>query len=355
MQLSALDYHLPPEAIAHSPAEPRDSARLLVYERATRTISHHHVRDLPTLLPQGAVLVPNTTKVRKARLQATRQKNGAACELLVVAEQETTLEVVIGGASRVKNGEHFMVGDALLTCAERLDHPGLATYLVSGTPEALRIALAMGSTPLPPYIHDSSAPDARYQTVYAAGNAVSAAAPTAGLHFTSELISALTEKGVEWAPVELTVGLGTFLPLRNEVLEDNTLHPESTQVSAQSAAIITAARNEKRPVIAIGTTACRTLESHMAEDTLIADTRSTNLFIYPPYQWKCVNGLLTNFHLPKSSLLALVAAQVAQGSDLNPEEALAEVHRIYKEALEAGYRFYSFGDAMLVVEKAILS
>ncbi len=360
MELSSLQYHLPEELIAQSPAEPRDSARLLVYTRATGQVHHAHIRDLPEILPAPSVLVANNSRVRSARLHLkdTSERNW---ELLVLEPTDTPgrFACIVGGG-KVKVGTLLSCVPAkkpalLARIGEPLPTPGLTTYLVDFTLESevkevtSSIIEEYGSVPLPPYITQSTAAPERYQTVFAKDTG-SAAAPTAGLHLTPELLLTLESKGVHFCEATLHVGIGTFLPLRNNVIEENTLHREHTLLTKEAAEQLNQAKDAHHPIIAVGTTSFRTLESHLSPVGIFQPgSLDTDLFVYPGYHCRAVDGLLTNFHLPKSSLMLLVATVLAQNSTATAEEAIAKLLDLYHLAISEKYRFYSFGDAMLIL------
>ena len=363
MRLSQFDFILPPELIAQRPAMPRDSARLLVYERATDSIRHSHVRDIGCFLPTGSLLVGNNSRVRHARLFA-RRTDGKQAEIMVLEQiVGNTYRCLLGGKG-IANGERLEVyAEDSLTNASRLsatvnrreDGNSMHTYVLEfdSPDEPLEAAFQrLGHAPLPPYIKEEAADPERYQTVFAS-KLGSAAAPTAGLHLTQELLASLRDQAIGWAEVTLHVGLGTFLPLRNDDLDVNRLHSERTEICRESADAINLALQEKRLVIAIGTTSTRTLESHWHNGAVQAGEQATELFIRPGYPFKAVNGLLTNFHLPKSSLLVLLSSFLANDATgttvMGADESVTRLQRIYAEAIAKNYRFYSFGDAMLVL------
>jgi S-adenosylmethionine:tRNA ribosyltransferase-isomerase len=371
MHLSQIDYQLPSELIAQQPAEPRDSARLLVFDRATETITHDVVRNLGLYLPQSSQLVVNNSRVRRARLFCT-SSTGKPFEVLVLepASELGVFRCIIGGR-KPKPGLELTVlataGPSNLTASvlSAEDTPGLTTFFVrfaSASGELGDVATLieeLGQLPLPPYITSSTASEERYQTVFAK-QLGSAAAPTAGLHLTHELLTNLEKSGVTLAEVTLHVGIGTFLPLRSEQLESNRLHAEQTEVSEPVANQLSNALAHRQIITAVGTTSFRTLESHTSGGQVVSGSTATDLFAYPGYRCSSVGMLFTNFHLPKSSLLALVAAVLANPpgcpSDpevqakalLSQEQALAWLHHIYSVAIAEKYRFYSFGDAMLI-------
>jgi S-adenosylmethionine:tRNA ribosyltransferase-isomerase len=347
MRASDFDFLLPPERIAQAPLDRRDDARLLVLDRRTGAREHHHVRDLPSLLPPGALIVVNDTRVFPARLHATKPTGGRV-ELLLVepidpGDDRTQHWRCIGGASKpIRLGPLTLDGDGA---------PGLEVLRVDGEyvevrffGDAFEYAARHGEVPLPPYIK-RAAPDpadvARYQTIFArAPGAV--AAPTAGLHFTPELLSSLEARGVARASITLHVGPGTFAPLRSDELDGQKLHAENFEVPAATANAIAETRAQGKPIVAVGTTVVRTLEAAAADDdndgTVRAGYGTTDIFIKPGHQFRAVDIMLTNFHLPKSSLLILVAAFAGR------ENVLAA----YADAVAREYRFYSYGDAMLI-------
>lgn len=357
MLLSDFDFALPAELIAQTPAEPRDQARLLVYHRASGTFEQAKVADIGQYLRPGTRIVANNSRVRKARMLARLERTTKVLEVLVLEKLEgTTFRCLIGGG-KVLAGDSLQFLDPQQqsipltgTVGEREAHPNMSTYLIrfASIQDPEQLIEQFGRLPTPPYIKEEPTDPERYQTVFAT-EVGSAAAPTAGLHFTPELIHSLQAAGHPWSEVTLQVGLGTFLPLRQAEIEANHLHQEKYFLSPEAAAAIQQARS----ILAVGTTATRTLESQAA-DQLQAGWGSTELFIYPGYQFKWVNALLTNFHLPHSSLLMLVAAFLGNRSDLadlslSPEEMVARLQSIYQLAIAEKYRFFSFGDAMLVL------
>lgn len=361
MTVSDFDFHLPKELIAQNPAEPRDSARLLVYDRLADTISHHQVRDLPTLLVGPTQLIANNTRVRHSRLFASYNQH--PIEVLVLEPiSGNRYRCIIGGKVRSGATLHFQTSktdakplDLVGIVVDEEPHEAMTTFVVSfETEQDLETLFEQyGQVPLPPYITQSTARPEQYQTVFA-GETGSAAAPTAGLHFTPELIEQLKQGGHSWEEVTLHVGMGTFLPLRKENITDNILHHEATFIDPTTAHHINQAKEKGLRRLAIGTTSTRTLEAHTIDNHVQPGWLSTNLFIYPGYSFKTVNALLTNFHLPKSSLLLLVAAFIGNHPEhnqviLTETEMLKRLHRIYQEAINQQYRFFSFGDAMLIL------
>ncbi len=336
LRLADFHYHLPPERIAQRPPAERDGGRLMTLGRAAGLPGHHRVLDLPRLLPPGALLVVNDTRVMPARLQG-RRPTGGQVELLLLeragpgeAPGTSRWEAMARSSKGPRAGEEIQLGGGAV--ARVLEAPRQGRCPVELRDDALR---AHGAIPLPPYIRraDDAEDRERYQTVYAREEG-SVAAPTAGLHLSARLLSQLEQAGVELCRVTLHVGPGTFTPVRSERVEEHTMEPERYEVPAQAAQAMAAARAAGRAVIAVGTTVVRTLESTGGQ----AGAGRTGLFITPGHRFGVVDGLLTNFHLPGSTLLMLVAALAGR------ERVLAA----YAEAVDAGYRFYSYGDAMLI-------
>lgn len=332
-------YDLPEELIAQTPAEPRDSSRLLVYHRVERKTEHRIFRDVTEYLRAGDVLVINRTKVLPARLFAQTPSGGRVEVLLLKRKDLHDWEVLVRpgkkcrvGARLIVNGELSLEVKAITDSGERI-----VTFSYEGTFED--VLSRAGSMPLPPYIHEKLNDPNRYQTVYCKENG-SAAAPTAGLHFTPELLQKLRAAGVEIAEVLLHVGLGTFRPVKEENVLDHKMHSEYYEVSPEAAEIINRAKREGRRIVAVGTTSVRTLETVADENGFLKpESGDTEIFIYPPYRFRCVDALITNFHLPESTLLMLVSALCSR----------EEVMEIYKTAVHEKYRFFSFGDAMMIV------
>lgn len=332
-------YELPPELIAQTPAEPRDSSRLLVYNRADKTIQHRIFRDITDYLKKGDVLVINNTKVLPARMYAHTENGGAVEVLLLKRLDIDTWEVLVRPGKKCTVGKRLKISEELSLTVQGVTDSGerVVRFEYDGVFE--EIIDKVGSMPLPPYIKEKLKDKNRYQTVYAKTDG-SAAAPTAGLHFTPELLSKIRGMGVEIAEVLLHVGLGTFRPVKEDVITDHKMHSEYYEVNERAAEIINAAKREGRKVIAVGTTSVRTLETVADENGFVkACSGNTQIFIYPPYKFKCVDALITNFHLPESTLIMLVAAMTGR------EEILS----LYETAVGEGYRFFSFGDAMLVL------
>lgn len=341
MELSDFDFYLPQELIAQHPVEPRDSSRLMVVNRKSGDVEHHIFHELPDLLQPGDVLVVNNTRVIPARLIGEKEGTGAHIECLLLKRVERDVwEVLIKPGKRLKEGQKVSFGGGKLI-GELLeilpDGNRKIRFSYEGIFEAVLDEL--GNMPLPPYITEKLENKERYQTVYAKESG-SAAAPTAGLHFTTELMDQLRQKGIEIVEILLHVGLGTFRPVKVEKIEEHEMHSEYYRVSPEVAERINRAKQEGRRVIAVGTTASRTLESIGQENGRIqAGEGWTNIFIYPGYSFKVVDALITNFHFPKSTLVMLVSALA--GRDL--------IMKAYELAVQERYRFYSFGDAMLII------
>ena len=338
---SDYDFHLPDALIAQEPLARRDASRLMVLDRTAGTIAHRTFADLAELMPAGDALVVNTTRVFRARLLGTRDSGAPAEVLLLRAVGDRTFEAMVSPGGKLKPGRRVTVAPDL--AVEILDVTERRTRLVRLLCEDDPMAAVErhGHVPLPPYIHrgDTAEDETRYQTVYAQ-QAGSVAAPTAGLHFTPELLGALDAKGVRRVEILLHVGAGTFKPVEVDDPAQHVMHEEWYHVADASASAIAATRAAGGKVWAVGTTSMRTLESAAnADGTVRAESRDTNLFIRPPYDFRVVDRLITNFHLPKSTLVMLVAAFA--GYDLTM--------RAYEEAVRERYRFYSYGDAMCIL------
>ena len=339
LKTSDFYYDLPEEQIAQTPLEPRDSSRLLVYDRENDRVTHRHFRDIYELLNKGDLLVINTTKVYPARVFATTEHGGKVELLLLKRQNLTDWEVLVKPGKKCKEGVVLKINDELsVEILSRTEEGGrIVKFLFDGVFED--ILSRVGEMPLPPYIREKLKNKDRYQTVYCKKEG-SSAAPTAGLHFTKELIEKLKEKGVEFAEVNLNVGLGTFRPVKVDNLEEHKMHTEYYEITEENAEKINRAKREGRRVIAVGTTSVRTLETVASSDGFVkASSGNTSIFIYPPYKFKCVDNLITNFHLPESTLIMLVSA-------FSTREKILEV---YKTAVEEKYRFFSFGDSMFIV------
>lgn len=332
-------YDLPQERIAQTPKEPRDTSRLLVYNRKTGEIQDKIFRDITEYLQAGDLLVINNTKVIPARMYARTEHGGAVEILLLKRKQLDTWEVLMRPGKKGKIGAKMTIGDELSFIVRDITDSGerIVEFFYDGAFED--VLSRVGTMPLPPYIKAKLENQSRYNTVYSKING-SAAAPTAGLHFTEELFAKLKEKGVDVAEVLLHVGLGTFRPVSEEIITDHKMHSEFYKIDQTAAEKINAAKREGRRVIAVGTTSVRTLESVADENGMVrACEGDTEIFLYPPYKMKCVDALITNFHLPESTLIMLVACLTGREEILN----------VYKYAVEKEYRFFSFGDSMLVL------
>lgn len=332
-------YDLPKELIAQTPAEPRDSSRLLVLHKDTGETEHRIFRDIIDYLHEGDVLVINDSKVIPARLYGVKEDSGITVEVVLLRSRGLDVwETLVRPGRRCRPGTKIIFGDGLLR-AEVLETVEGGNRLLKFAYEGdniFHILDKVGQMPLPPYITEKLKDKNRYQTVYAKEEG-SAAAPTAGLHFTPELLERIKAKGVVIAPVMLHVGLGTFRPVKEDRIEEHEMHSEFISVSKETADLI---NNRKGRVFAVGTTSCRTLESASDENgTVHPVTDDTKIFIYPGYRFKITDALITNFHLPESTLLMLVSALT------NREMML----KTYNEAIDMKYRFFSFGDAMLIL------
>ena len=342
MNVNDFDYDLPEELIAQDPLKDRASSRLLILDKKTGEIAHKHFRDILSELGPQDLLVLNNTKVIPARLLGVKEDTGAGIEVLLlkrVSEAENSWECLVKPGKKCREGARFVFGDGLLK-AEVVnvlpDGNRIVRFEFEGIFE--EILDQLGEMPLPPYITHKLADKDRYQTVYAKEEG-SAAAPTAGLHFTRELLDEIRKKGVGIAEVTLHVGLGTFRPVKVDKVEEHHMHSEYYVISDEVAARINETKKKGGRIVAVGTTSCRTLESAAGEDGLVrAGSGWTDIFIYPGYRFKAVDALITNFHLPKSTLIMLVSALAGQ------EHILAA----YREAVKERYRFFSFGDAMFI-------
>lgn len=333
-------YDLPEELIAQTPVEPRDSSRLLVYDRKTKIIEHKQFYDVVNYLQKGDLLVLNNTKVLPARIYGVKEHTGGKIEFLLLKRLDLThWEVILKPGRKAVPGAVFCFGDKLKARVESVGEDGsrVVEFSYEGAFEA--ILEELGEMPLPPYIKQKLTDKSRYNTVYSKVDG-SAAAPTAGLHFTPQLLQKLKDKGVEIVEVLLHVGLGTFRPVKVDDPTKHHMHSEYYEVSQEAANAINKAKAEGRRVICVGTTAVRTLESAAdVKGHVTASKGYTEIFIYPPYEFKIVDGLITNFHLPESTLIMLVAALCGR----------EEILRVYDVAVGERYRFFSFGDAMLVL------
>ena len=343
MNISDFDYFLPEKQIAQVPADPRDSSRMMVLSPKTQTIEHRHFYQLDEYLMDGDVLIFNDTRVIPARLIGVRQPTGGKAEVFLLRQLERDRWEVL-----VKPGKKMRVGSVIafgheLSC-EVLAHTDFGGRIVKFSYEGIfeEILDRLGTMPLPPYIHETLEDPERYQTIYSREKG-SAAAPTAGLHFTDSLMDRLRKKGVHLGFVTLHVGLGTFRPVQVDEIEDHVMHSEFYSIPTETADLIRMAKQEGRRVVAVGTTSIRTLESAAVDHGMIEAKQGwTNIFIYPGYQFKIVDAVITNFHLPKSTLIMLVSAFAGREFTL----------QAYQTAVEENYRFFSFGDAMLIQSRA---
>ncbi len=338
MKLTDFSYELPKELIAQHPAEPRDHARLMLYDRKTGAVEHKHFYDLVDELRAGDVLVFNDSKVIPARLYGKRVPTGGKVEVLLLTPVgEDRWEVLVKPGKKALPGTTIEFPGGLQ--AEVLDRTDFGGRVVHFTYDGVfdDIIDKIGEMPLPPYIHEKMEDPDEYQTVYARERG-SAAAPTAGLHFTDELLQKIRDKGVEEVFVTLHVGLGTFRPVEEENIEDHQMHSEFYSITPEAADAINRAKAEGRRIIAVGTTSIRTLESAGTTGTLKAGSGWTNIFIYPGFTFHIVDALVTNFHLPESTLLMLISA-------LSTREQILHAYEI---AVKEKYRFFSFGDAMFI-------
>ena len=341
MNTADFDFHLPEELIAQTPLEKRDSSRLLIVDRETGQFSDQHFDNIIDQLEPGDALVMNNTRVLPARLYGTKPETGGNVELLLLKNTQGDFwEVLAKPAKRLRVGTRVSFGDGRLTATvtEELEHGGrIVCFDYQGI--FLEVLESLGEMPLPPYIHEKLEDRERYQTVYAKENG-SAAAPTAGLHFTEELLDKIAEKGVKLVYLTLHVGLGTFRPVSVDNLEEHEMHSEFYSLSEEAAETLRQVKASGHRIIAVGTTSIRTLETigSKFEGQIQADSGWTNIFIKPGYQWKIVDAFSTNFHLPKSTLVMLVSAFAGRQLTL----------QAYEHAIAERYRFFSFGDAMFI-------
>ena len=340
MKVKDFWYDLPQELIAQDPLEDRSSSRLLILDKKTGEIRHDHFYHLRQYLKPGDCLVLNNTKVIPARLYGTKEGTGASVEILLLKRKSADVwETLVRPGKKLRPGARILFGDGLLK-GEVLEVAEEGNRLIRFSCDGIfeEVLDQLGQMPLPPYITHKLQDKNRYQTVYAKYEG-SAAAPTAGLHFTPEMLSELAGSGVEIEEVTLHVGLGTFRPVKVEEVTDHHMHAEYYEITQETADRINAAKQEGRRVICVGTTSCRTLESAAeADGTVRAGSGWTDIFIYPGYSFRVLDGLITNFHLPESTLIMLVSALAGR------EHVLAA----YEEAVRERYRFFSFGDCMLI-------
>ena len=339
MKTDDFDFYLPEKLIAQTPLEKRDSSKLLVLDKETGDIKHQCFSDIINYLNEGDVLVLNDTKVMPARILGTKEETGAVIELLMLKEIEKDVwEVLCKPAKRIKIGTVVKFSDKLKAECIGIKEEGIRIFKFIYSGIFYEILDELGEMPLPPYIHEKLKDKDRYQTVYAK-NIGSAAAPTAGLHFTKELINKIKDKGIKIEYITLHVGLGTFRPVNVEDVMNHKMHSEFYQMSKTTASVLNEARKNKNRIISVGTTSTRTLETIM---NLYGEFKEcsgwTDIFIYPGYKFKAISSLITNFHLPKSTLIMLVSALA--GKD--------KIMKAYSEAVKEEYRFFSFGDSMFI-------
>ena len=339
MKTSEFDYELPPELIAQTPLACRSQSRLMVLHRADGSLEHRHFSDLPDYLRPGDVLVRNNTRVIPARLFGIKEETGAHVELLLLKQDGDQWECLVGNARVVKLDTviTFHNGELKAECIG-IGDKGIRFFRMIYEGIFIEILEKLGTVPLPPYIKEKLDDPQRYQTVYAKVDG-SAAAPTAGLHFTPELFETLRTRGVQVEEITLHVGLGTFRPMDTEDVQEHHMHSEWFMMDRQTAQRLNEARAQGRRIIAVGTTSCRTLEAIMSRYGQFQECHEeTDIFIYPGYQFKAIDALITNFHLPKSTLIMLVSAFAGRQAVLNA----------YRTAVQQRYRFFSFGDAMFI-------
>ena len=341
MNVEEFDYHLPESLIAQTPLKNRDQSRLLVLGRKTGNIAHKHFTDIMDYFEPGDTLVLNDTRVMPARLFGLKEETGAKVEMLMLTRiEDNDGEVLLKPAKRIKVGNTLSFGNGkiIAECIKELEQGGRIMRLhYEGILEERLDEL--GEMPLPPYIKERLDDPDRYQTVYAKENG-SAAAPTAGLHFTDELLQKIKDKGVNIAFITLHVGLGTFRPVSVEDIDDHEMHSEYYQMTKETADMLNKTKENGHRIISVGTTSTRTLETIRRDhEQFVATSGWTDIFIYPGFEYKAIDGLITNFHLPKSTLVMLVSAFSSREYILNA----------YKEAVKLKYRFFSFGDAMLII------
>lgn len=340
MKTALFDYYLPEELIAQTPVEPRDHSRLLVYNRQTKEILHKHFYDIVDFLKPDDILVVNNTKVIPARLYGEREGTHGKVELLLLKRRDLThWDVILKPGKTARIGTVYNFSDKLKGTITEIGEDGQRTIEFNFDGVFENILSEIGQMPLPPYIKEKLKDKSRYNTVYSKVDG-SAAAPTAGLHFTKPLLEKIKGMGVTIAEVLLHVGLGTFRPVKVDDTDEHVMHSEYYEVTQETADLLNNAKKTGRRIIAVGTTSVRVLESATDDDGVIhAGHDNTNIFIYPPYKFKTVDALITNFHLPKSTLLMLVSAFADR------EEML----RVYETAVKEKYRFFSFGDATFII------
>lgn len=341
LKRESFNYFLPQSLIAQTPVEPRDSSKLLVLDKSTGKIVHTHFYNIIEYLNPGDCLVLNNSKVLPARIYGKKQSASSTVEFLLLSQVKTSVwKTLSKPGKKAKIGCEFSFGDGILKATvEDITETGERIIRFNQTDNFYERLEKIGQMPLPPYIKTHLKDNNRYQTVYAKDRG-SAAAPTAGLHFTDELINKIKSKGVNIAFVTLHVGLGTFRPVKEEIITNHKMHSEHYTINSENAEIISKAKKSGNKVIAVGTTSCRTLESAMIKhQEIVPCSGDTDIFIYPGYNFKITDGLITNFHLPESTLIMLVSALAGYENTMNS----------YKIAVESKYRFFSFGDAMMII------
>ncbi|WP_243290675.1 tRNA preQ1(34) S-adenosylmethionine ribosyltransferase-isomerase QueA [Bacillus sp. FJAT-47783] len=342
MKVELFDFHLPEELIAQVPLKERDASRLMVLNKESGEYKHEQFKHILEYIQPGDCLVLNDTRVLPARLFGVKEDTGAKVEILLLKQQEEDVwETLAKPAKRIKEGAVVSFGDGKLkaTCVGVLEHGGrLMKFTYEGI--FLEVLESLGEMPLPPYIKEQLDDQERYQTVFSRESG-SAAAPTAGLHFTEQILQELKAKGVHIAFITLHVGLGTFRPVSVENVEEHEMHAEFYQISEGTARLLNEVKSRGGRIISVGTTSTRTLETIASKHNgqFVSESGWTNIFIYPGYEFKAIDGMITNFHLPKSSLIMLVSALAGRENVL----------RAYEEAVREKYRFFSFGDAMLII------
>lgn len=338
MLLSDYNFDLPEELIAQTPLKQRDASKLLVLHKNSQKIEHKHFYDLIDYLKKGDVLVRNSSKVIPARLFGFKESTNAKVELLILKEKDGLYECLCGNAKVIKKGTIINFENILKAECVQVKDEGIRIFKMHYQGIFLEILEKLGQTPLPPYIKKKLKDADRYQNIYAKESG-SAACPTAGLHFSEQLFEKLKEKGVIICDVVLHVGLGTFKAVKTENIQDHQMHFEYYEISNETAEILNLAKNQKRRIIAVGTTTTRVLETNINDYGFFkADKKETNIFIYPPYHFQAIDAQITNFHLPKSTLLMMISAFAGKDLILNA----------YQQAILNQYRFFSFGDAMFI-------
>ena len=341
MQLSEFDYHLPEELIAQTPVEPRNSSRMMVLDPVEKTIEHKHFYDVLDKIMPGDCLILNDSRVLPARIYGIKEETGAKVEFLLLKDKgDNVWETIAGPGKKAKPGTSFSFGDGLMKCTvQEVLEDGNRIVKFYCKDNFYSTLDKIGQMPLPPYIKEKLQNKERYQTVYSR-ELGSAAAPTAGLHFTEELLAKIKNKGVKIGFVTLHVGLGTFRPVKVDSIEKHKMHSEHYELPKSTADLINSTKQNGGKVIAVGTTTCRTLEAAYQKEQSIKESEGfTDIFIYPGYKFQVIDGLITNFHLPESTLIMLVSAFAGYKNTMNA----------YNEAVTKEYRFFSFGDAMMII------